>query len=111
MASFMTKVLNAFGLHTEAELNAARAGARAERTEASSAPAAVEPSADAPSPLADASPCGLIYRQAAIDIPQLSCALQTQVKAQAIEKMRRLLRKEKITAEEFELWKRRILML
>lgn len=109
MASFMTKVLNAFGLHTEAELNAARAGARAERTEAASS--AVEPSADAPSPLADQSPCGLIYRQAAIDIPQLSCALQTQVKAQAIEKMRRLLRKEKITAEEFELWKRRILML
>ena len=66
---------------------------------------------DAQSLLADTSPCGLIYRQAAIDIPQLSFALQTQVKAQAIEKIRRLLTKGKITAEEFELWKRRILML
>ena len=108
MASFMTKVLNTFGLHTEAELNEARASARAE-----GAPGAApgESAREAPGPLSDTSPCGLIYRQAAIDIPQLSCALQTQVKAQAIEKIRRLLAKEKITAEEFELWKRRILML
>ena len=104
MASFMTKVLNTFGLHTEAELNEARARARAE-----GAPGAApgESAREAPGPLSDTSPCGLIYRQAAIDIPQLSCALQTQ----AIEKIRRLLAKEKITAEEFELWKRRILML
>ncbi|WP_302602678.1 hypothetical protein [uncultured Sutterella sp.] len=104
MASFMTKVLNAFGLHTEAELNEARADGAPEAAPGASLE-------DAQSPLADTSPCGLIYRQAAIDIPQLSFALQTQVKAQAIEKIRRLLTKEKITAEEFELWKRRILML
>ena len=107
MASFMTKVLNAFGLHTEAELNEARAAARADGASEAAPGASLE---DAQSPLAD-TPCGLIYRQAAIDIPQLSFALQTQVKAQAIEKIRRLLTKEKITAEEFELWKRRILML
>lgn len=108
MASFMTKVFNAFGLHTEAELNEARAAARADGASEAAPGASLE---DAQSPLADTSPCGLIYRQAAIDIPQLSFALQTQVKAQAIEKIRRLLTKEKITAEEFELWKRRILML
>lgn len=92
MASFMTKVLNTFGLHTEAELNEAWAAARAE-----GAPGAAsgESAREAPGPLSDTSPCGLIYRQAAIDIPQLSCALQTQVKARRLRKSAVFLQKRK----------------
>lgn len=116
MASLLTKVLNVFGLHTEAELAAARAGKTAEP--APGAPAAPAdtpvPEADVQAgfnPLADTSPAGLIYRQAAIDMPQMPVALQTQVKAQAIEKIRKLEKKGVVTPAEFEAWKRRILFL
>ena len=106
MASLLTKVLNVFGLHTEAELAAARAG------KTTQAPPAVPADVKAGfNPLADTSTAGLIYRQAAIDIPQMPVALQTQVKAQSIEKIRKLEKKGVVTPAEFEVWKRRILIL
>lgn len=113
MTSILTKVLNVFGLHTEAELAAART------QKATEAPPAVPTDSPVPeadvkagfNPLADTSPAGLVYRQAAIDIPQMPVALQTQVKAQAIEKIRKLERKGVVTPAEFEAWKRRILFL
>lgn len=113
MASILTKVLNVFGLHTEAELAAARAGKTTQAPTAAPAGTHV-PEADVKAgfnPLADTSPAGLIYRQAAIDIPQMPVGLQTQVKAQSIEKIRKLQKKGVVTPAEFEAWKRRILFL
>lgn len=110
MASLLTKVLNVFGLHTEAELAAARAGKAADAAPAST-PVPESDAAAGFNPLADTSPAGLIYRQAAIDMPQMPVALQTQVKAQSIEKIRKLQKKGVVTPAEFEAWKRRILIL
>ncbi|WP_443743719.1 hypothetical protein [Sutterella sp.] len=113
MASLLTKVLNVFGLHTEAELAAARAGKTTQAAPAAPADTPV-PETDVKAsfnPLADTSTAGLIYRQAAIDIPQMPVALQTQVKAQSIEKIRKLEKKGVVTPAEFEVWKRRILIL
>ncbi|MDO5532054.1 hypothetical protein [Sutterella sp.] len=101
MNSILTKLLNSVGLHTEAELEEARK----------------EGGGQSPAPLVvngitvDNSPAGRIFRQCAEDLPELSYALQTQVKAQSIEKIRKLLLKGKITEEEFNDWKRRIITL
>lgn len=106
--NFFVKCLNAVGLHTEAELAAARrkgaleSGAQPTAPEVPNSPAAL-----------DHSPAGVLYRRTAEDLAVMPVSLQVQVqvKAQTVVKLQKMVERSLLTQEEFEIWKRRIMML
>ena len=104
--NFFAQRLNAAGLHTEAELVAARRngalGSAAQPTapEVPNSPAAL-----------DHSPAGVLYRRTAEDLAVMPVSLQVQVKAQTVVKLQKMVERSLLTQEEFEIWKRRIMML
>ena len=89
--NFFVKCLNAVGLHTEAELAAAR---RKGAIESGAQP-----------------PAGVLYRRTAEDLAVMPVSLQVQVKAQTVVKLQKMVERSLLTQEEFEIWKRRIMML
>ena len=91
--NFFVKCLNAVGLHTEAELAAAR---RKGALESGAQPTA---------------PAGVLYRRTAEDLAVMPVSLQVQVKAQTVAKLQKMVERSLLTQEEFEVWKRRIMML
>ncbi|WP_410100450.1 hypothetical protein [Sutterella wadsworthensis] len=104
--NFFVKCLNAVGLHTEAELVAARrkgaleSGAQPTAPEVPNSPAAL-----------DHSLAGVLYRRTAEDLAVMPVSLQVQVKAQTVVKLQKMVERSLLTQEEFEIWKRRIMML
>ena len=104
--NFFIKCLNAVGLHTEAELAAARrksaleSGAQPTVPEVPNSPAAL-----------DHSPAGVLYRRTAEDLAVVPVSLQVQIKAQTVVKLQKMVERSLLTQEEFEIWKRRIMML
>ena len=107
--NFFVKCLNAVGLHTEAELVAARrkgaleSGAQPTAPEVPNSPAAL-----------DHPPPGVPYslpRRTAEDLAVMPVSLQVQVKAQTVVKLQKMVERSLLTQEEFEIWKRRIMML
>lgn len=104
--NFFVKCLNAVGFHTEAELAAARrkgaleSGAQPTAPEVPNSPAAL-----------DHSPAGVLYRRTAEDLAVMPVSLQVQVKAQTVAKLQKMVERSLLTQEEFEIWKRRIMML
>ena len=102
--NFFVKCLNAVGLHTEAELAAARrkgaleSGAQPTAPEVLNSPAALDPA-------------GVLYRRTAEDLAVMPVSLQVQVKAQTVVKLQKMVERSLLTQEEFEVWKRRIMML
>ena len=103
--NFFVKCLNAVGLHTEAELAAARRKGAIESGAQPTAP--VVPN----SPALDHSPAGVLYRRTAEDLAVMPVSLQVQVKAQTVVKLQKMVERSLLTQEEFEIWKRRIMML
>lgn len=112
--AFFTRLLNAVGLHTQAELDAARAVAEEESKAAcrSTRPQKLQ-TAEATEVAEDAgfnnAEARRIFERAMEDFTDLPIAMQVQVKSQAIEKMRVLVTKGRLDASEFERWKRRLL--
>ena len=102
--NFFVKCLNAVGLHTEAELAAARRKGALE----SGAQPAVPEVPNSPAAL-DHSPAGVLYRRTAEDLAVMPVSLQ--VKAQTVVKLQKMVERSLLTQEEFEIWKRRIMML
>mgnify|MGYP003171193449 CR=1 FL=1 len=100
--NFFVKCLNAVGLHTEAELVAAR---RKGALESGAQPTAPEV------PNSPAAPAGVLYRRTAEDLAVMPVSLQVQVKAQTVVKLQKMVERSLLTQEEFEIWKRRIMML
>ena len=98
--NFFVKCLNAVGLHTEAELAAARRKGALESGAQPTAPEAL-----------DHSPAGVLYRRTAEDLAVMPVSLQVQVKAQTVVKLQKMVERSLLTQEEFEVWKRRIMML
>ena len=98
--NFFVKCLNAVGLHTEAELAAARRKGALESGAQPNSPAAL-----------DHSPAGVLYRRTAEDLAVMPVSLQVQVKAQTVVKLQKMVERSLLTQEEFEIWKRRIMML
>lgn len=110
--AFFTRLLNAVGLHTQAELDAARAVAK-EESKVSAQPPTRSPITPN-SRVADEAgftnaEARRIFEHAMADFADLPIAMQVQVKSQAIEKMRALVTKGRLDASEFERWKRRLL--
>ena len=101
--SFFTKCLNAVGLHTEAELAAAR-------REAAPSASAEAQAADIPA-VRRPTTVEVLYRRTAEDIAEMPVSLQVQAKARAVDKLVKMRDKSMISAAEFETWKRRIMML
>ena len=99
--NFFVKCLNAVGLHTEAALVAAR---RKGALESGAQPTA-------PEAALDHSPAGVLYRRTAEDLAVMPVSLQVQVKAQTVVKLQKMVERSLLTQEEFEIWKRRIMML
>ena len=97
--NFFVKCLNAVGLHTEAELAAARRKG------------ALESGAQPTAPEVPNSPAGVLYRRTAEDLAVMPVSLQVQVKAQTVVKLQKMVERSLLTQEEFEIWKRRIMML
>lgn len=110
MKGFLQRLLNAAGLHTEAELEAARLmgqkglNAPEGRSEGAASAAAAEPLYRLP-------PAEALFRRTAEDLAELPMSLQVQAKAQAVEKLRRMAEKRMISEAELEAWKRRVLAL
>lgn len=112
--SLLTRLLNAAGLHTQAELDAARAQGRSDRSARAgqeSQAGRTESGASGSDAAPADSPVARILRSIELDLPELSVALQSQVKAQGVAKLMKLRDKGELSAEEFERWKRRILSL
>lgn len=109
--SLLTRLLNAAGLHTQAELDAARAQGRSARAGQESQAGRTESGASGSDAAPADSPAARILRSIELDLPELSVALQSQVKAQGVAKLMKLRDKGELSAEEFERWKRRILSL
>ena len=59
----------------------------------------------------DHSPAGVLYRRTAEDLAVMPVSLQVQVKAQTVVKLQKMVERSLLTQEEFEIWKRRIMML
>ena len=57
------------------------------------------------------SPAGVLYRRTAEDLAVMPVSLQVQVKAQTVVKLQKMVERSLLTQEEFEIWKRRIMML
>ena len=101
--NFFVKCLNAVGLHTEAELAAARRKSAHESGAVPEVP--ISPAA------LDHSPAGVLYRRTAEDLAVMPVSLQVQVKAQTVAKLQKMVERSLLTQEQFEVWKRRIMML
>ena len=101
--NFFVKCLNAVGLHTEAELAAARRKGAIE--------SGAQPTAPVVPNSLDHSPAGVLYRRTAEDLAVMPVSLQVQVKAQTVVKLQKMVERSLLTQEEFEIWKRRIMML
>lgn len=56
-------------------------------------------------------PAEILYQTARVQCAGEPMSVQLQVKVAIVEKLRRLLRKKKLTAEEFERWKRRVMAI
>lgn len=100
MSGLGQRILNAFGLHTEAELNAARRGGAEPRAEASGD--------GVPRRL---TPAEALFRRTEEDIVGMPVSLQVQAKARAIDQYRKMAERSAISADEFESRKRRVLSL
>lgn len=59
----------------------------------------------------DHSPAGVLYRRTAEDLAVMPVFLQVQVKAQTVAKLQKMVERSLLTQEQFEVWKRRIMML
>ena len=53
----------------------------------------------------------MLYRRTAEDLAVMPVSLQVQVKAQTVVKLQKMVERSLLTQEEFEVWKRRIMML
>lgn len=105
--TLFTRLLNAVGLHTQAELDAARAAAPAScpcsRTEEAPQPSVRESPGEAEA--------RRVVERIAAEYDGLPVALQVQAKAQGIGKLKKLVDGGRLEPPAFERWKRRLLML
>lgn len=88
---------------------------REETVEASSSPESLEPSLQsskgAETPAASVSPAERLYEIARLQCMDENTSIRLQVKVGTVEKLRKLLKKGRITEAEFRTWKLRIMSL